>query len=283
MSVYQEQEQPTKGLIQRIEGEIGDELNTIKNKIIGIGERFLDDKIQQIKNIILNNPTVMLALDKVLNSDIPLNEMFEKIQKIIEEKSPKLFQSIFSSMSDAADVIPGVAIVRLLNDGSRATHQILEIVKETVQASRELIDKVNDEVSQTANLAKGSIGNVGDMVSSHVTSKIDNMSQRASDKIDSHVNSLIPSVPSVPSVPTVSIHGPKVGGSKKDNLKKRENIINQTKKIKHRTLNAIEDFQNTNIIRGRDIVDSIFIAKERAKQRNLTKRKRRGNTRRKRR
>jgi hypothetical protein len=276
MSVYQEQEQPTKGLIQRIEGEIGDELNTIKNKIVGIGERFLDDKIQQIKNIILNNPTVLLALDKVLNSDIPLNEMFEKIKTIIEEKSPKLFQSIFSSMSDAADVIPGVAIVRLLNDGSRATHQILDMVKETVQASRDLIDKVNDEVSQTANLAKGSIGNVGDMVSSHVTSKIDDMGQRVSDKIDSHVNSL------VPSVPTVSIHGPKVGGSKKDNLKKRENIINQTKKIKHRTLNAIEDFKNTNIIRGRDIVDSIFIAKERTKQRNLTKRKRKGNTRRKR-
>jgi len=276
MSVYQEQEQPTKGLIQRIEGEIGDELNTIKNKIVGIGERFLDDKIQQIKNIILNNPTVMLALDKVLNSDIPLNEMFEKIQTIIEEKSPKLFQSIFSSMSDAADVIPGVAIVRLLNDGSRATHQILDMVKETVQASRDLIDKVNDEVSQTANLAKGSIGNVGDMVSSHVTSKIDDMGQRVSDKIDSHLNSLVPSIPSVP------IHGPKVGGSKKDNLKKRENIINQTKKIKHRTLNAIEDFKNTNIIRGRDIVDSIFIAKERTKQRNLTKRKRKGNTRRKR-
>jgi hypothetical protein len=280
MSVYQEQEQPTKGLIQRIEGEIGDELNTIKNKIVGIGERFLDDKIQQIKNIILNNPTVMLALDKVLNSDIPLNEMFEKIQTIIEEKSPKLFQSIFSSMSDAADVIPGVAIVRLLNDGSRATHQILDMVKETVQASRDLIDKVNDEVSQTANLAKGSIGNVGDMVSSHINSKIDDMGQRVSDKIDSHVNSLVPSVPSVPTVP---IHEPKVGGSKKDNLKKRENIINQTKKIKHRTLNAIEDFKNTNIIRGRDIVDSIFIAKERTKQRNLTKRKRKGNTRRKRR
>jgi len=277
MSVYQEQEQeqhPSRGVIQRIEGEIGDEFNIIKNKIVGIGERFLDDKIQQIKNIILNNPTVMLALDKVLNSDIPLNEMFEKIQTIIEEKSPKLFQSIFSSMSDAADVIPGVAIVRLLNDGSRATHQILDMVKETVQASRDLIDKVNDEVSQTANLAKGSIGNVGDMVSSHVTSKIDDMGQRVSDKIDSHVNSLVPSVP---------IHGPKVGGSKKDNLKKRENIINQTKKIKHRTLNAIEDFKNTNIIRGRDVVDSIFIAKERMKERNLTKRKRRGNTKRKRR